>query len=391
MSQRSLSGRHARIYRDLKSICAGLLLAITTTPTLADSIIDCPLRDEPFSLNTPFLDILLSPAASAVVKRHIPGVMEKSPPLFLRTEVPAFGAIISTGVVAARLQQPEDVVAALDAELQQLPVTDADRKARCARYDNVPPELEIPSTGKRILVFDKINGFDHGPSVTAATNAVKALAEQQGWGVVVTGKGGAFIPEILSRFDVVVWNNNSGDVLTLSQRKAFEDYIHNGGGFVGIHGSGGDLSYYWDWYAEQLLGARFIGHPMKPQFQRAEIQVEKSPSGIAAALRPGWSMTDEWYSFAASPRASNASVVATLDEGSYDPGDFSGRDLHMGKDHPIVWTRCVKDGRSFYTAIGHRPEVYHVPENLMLLREGLSWAMGDGKTTCHNGKQVKNR
>jgi type 1 glutamine amidotransferase len=171
-------------------------------------------------------------------------------------------------------------------------------------------------------------------------------------------------------------------VLTVSQQKAFEDYINNGGGFLGIHGAGGDFLYLWDWYADTLLGARFIGHPMEPQFQDADIHVEDHAGKIGADLRPGWTMKDEWYSFAANPRKSGAQVVATLDETTYSPEGRGGQNLRMGEDHPIVWTRCIGKGRSLYTAIGHRPEVYHIPENLVLLRDGLRWAAGQGESTC---------
>ena len=44
----------------------------------------------------------------------------------------------------------------------------------------------------------------------------------------------------LGKFKVVVWNNVSGDVLTEDQRAAFVSYLENGGGWVGIHASGGD-------------------------------------------------------------------------------------------------------------------------------------------------------
>jgi uncharacterized protein len=44
----------------------------------------------------------------------------------------------------------------------------------------------------------------------------------------------------LKRFDAVVWNNVSGDVLTIPQRSDFKAYIENGGGFAGFHGSAGD-------------------------------------------------------------------------------------------------------------------------------------------------------
>lgn len=385
----SIGSRSSRISHAgvLTSICAGLLLAFSTGSAQAQStaVIDCPLRDMPFSLESPLLDVLLSPRARQVLESHLPELMQKAPDMMLRTEAPAFGAIVSVQNVVHMFQLPVDRLEPLQAELARLKVTDEDRRARCARYDSERPELVIPDTQTRVLVFDKINGFDHGPSVTAATNAVKALAENLGWGVVVTGSGGAFNAETLAQFDLVVWNNNSGDVLTLSQRQAFEDYITNGGGFLGIHGSGGDSIYYWSWYANELLGAQFIGHPMDPQFQSAAVQIETTPSGIGEQLKPGWTMKDEWYSFASSSRDSGASVVATLDESTYAPGQR----LSMGDDHPIVWTRCVDNGRAFYTAIGHRSEVYHVPENLVLLRDALRWAAGQGASDCRAGEQVE--
>lgn len=380
-----------------RSACGGLLLALSAASAQAQSqsqspaLIDCPLRDKPFSLESPLLDVLLSSEARQALESHLPELMQKAPPMMLRTEVPSFGAIVSVADIGKMFQMPADKLESLAAALARLEVTDADRRARCARYDGEVPELEIPDTETRVLVFDKINGFDHGPSVTAATNAIKALAEQLGWGIAVTGSGGAFTADILAQFDLVVWNNNSGDVLTLSQRQAFEDYITNGGGFLGIHGSGGDSVYYWDWYANELLGARFIGHPMDPQFQDAAVEIETTPSGIGEALKPGWTMKDEWYSFADSPRTDGASVVATLDESRYQPGIAFGQDLHMGEDHPIAWTRCVGNGRAFYTAIGHRTEVYHVPENLALLRDGLRWAAGQGGSECRAGEQVERK
>ncbi|MCB1690003.1 MAG: ThuA domain-containing protein, partial [Halioglobus sp.] len=193
--------------------------------------------------------------------------------------------------------------------------------------------------------------------------------------------------DTLARFDAVIWNNVSGDVLTLSQRKVFEDYINAGGGYVGIHGSGGDALNFWDWYVNTLLGARFIGHPMDPQLQDADIRIEEQPSGIGATVAPGWTMQDEWYSFQTSPRAAGASVIATLDEESYTQKGYGGTDLRMGDDHPIVWTRCVGDGRVFYTAIGHRPEVYNVPQTIRLLKDGVVWAAGKGNSTCSFGKE----
>jgi len=366
-------------------LTTAMVTGMLTTPgggATAQDLLDCPLRDAPFSVNSPVIDLLLSPAAKAVVEAQYPGVLEKLPPQMSRTQAPSFAAIMSVQSMLQMMRLPPEGIEQLNTRLAQVPVTDTDRRARCARYDNESPQFDLAGKGPRVLVFHKINGFDHGPSVTAATDAIGKLAGALGWQVAVTDRGGAFTPETLARFDVVVWNNVSGDVLTLSQRRAFEDYLNGGGGFLGIHGSGGDPAYFWDWYADTLLGARFIGHPADPQFQEASIAVEANPGGIGRALAPGWRMSDEWYSFQDSPRDSGATVVATLDESTYLPVGYGGQDLRMGEDHPIAWARCVGEGRAFYTAIGHRPEVYQVPQNTALLQDALVWAAGKGASGC---------
>lgn len=360
-------------------LAGALTLTASWTQAATTPVTDCPLRDKPFSVDSPLMDVLMSPAAKAVLDEAMPGMTAKMPPMMVGTKAPSLSAILSPRTMASMAQMPADKLEQMNQKLAKVPVTDADKVARCARYDNEVPTFELGTAETKVLVFRKINGFDHGPSVDAASNAVKALGEQLGWDVVITDKGGAFNPQTLAQFDLVVWNNNSGDVLTLSQRKAFEDYINKGGAYVGIHGAGGDFIYDWNWYADELLGARFIGHPSDPQFQNGKVVVEKHPDGIGEDVAPGWTMMEEWYSFQKSARANGATVVATLDEASYSPTGRGGQDLRMGEDHPIVWTRCVGKGRAFYTAIGHRPELYHLPENLTLLRDGLVWAAEKGQ------------
>lgn len=370
----------------LNKIVACLTVAVAALANAGEApVLDCPLRDTGYSVELPVMEILLKPEARAVVDRHMPGVLDNMPPHFISSEPPSLSAIIPFSSLAGMTGTAAEVVQKIEEELRALEVSDADRRARCARYDNEVPAFELGESEANVLVFHKINGFDHGPSVDAATAAIKVLAEQLGWAVAVTDKAGVFNADTLAQFDVVVWNNNSGDVLTLTQRKAFETYMNNGGGFLGIHGSGGDSLYLWEWYADELLGGRFIGHPSDPQFQHARVDIEASKSGIGSANAPGWTMKDEWYSFQKSARELGADVVATLDESTYVPEGMRGQDLRMGDDHPIAWTRCVGEGRSFYSAIGHRPEVYHMPENLILLRDGLQWAAGKGKSSCKAG------
>lgn len=329
---------------------------------------DCPLRDAPFSVDSPLVDVLLSAPAMAALQREWPGAA-KLPAWQTRTQPPSFAALLTLRSLSGQPGFPP--LEQLDAALRAVPVTDADRTARCARYDDGEPALSVPPGAPRLLVFEKINGFSHGPAVPAARAALQGMAQRRGWSVTVTDHGGVMTPDSLRRFDVVVFNNVSGDVLTLSQRAAFQAFIEGGGGFVGFHGSGGDPETFWDWYVDTLVGARFKGHPMNPQFQDGRIVVEDKAHPVMAGLGAGWTMSDEWYSFKNNPRATGARVLATLDERSYQPGDLS-----MGSDHPIAWTRCVGRGRAFYSAIGHRPEAYAQPQHVQLLAQAVAWAAG---------------
>jgi type 1 glutamine amidotransferase len=369
----------------LISLLGSAIGCAAPAPAVAKSLIDCPLRDQQYSLESPLVDVLLKPEAKAALSQIAPN-MTQLPAQFAGTTPPTFAAILSVRTAAAFTRTPEDQLTKIDAALKALPVTDADRVARCARYDVEQPKLQIPKGKPHLLLFEKMTGFRDGPSVEAASKAIRAMAERNGWSLAVTDKGGAITPSTLRKFDAVIWNNISGDVLTLTQRAAFKSYMEHGGGFVGFHGTGGDPVYFWDWYVDVLLGARFAGHPMAPQFQDAQVVIEDK-GAIGRELAPGWLMNDEWYSFKNNPRAGGAHVIATLDESTYKQVGMGGQNLHMG-DHPIAWSRCIGDGRSFYSAIGHRPEGYSEPHNVKLMEHAILWAAGAGETRCRKGGEV---
>lgn len=361
---------------------------LVARPVRAETL-DCPMASQPFSSALPLIDLMLNPQARDVLDRD--GFLAMLPAWKTKTTPPTFAAILSLrGVMTPKPAPagapPNPMVARLDAldkDLAAIPVTRADKVARCARYDDKPPTLPVDIKRPAILVFDKINGFRDDASVNAATQALKDMAARRGWTLVFSENGAVFNARDLKRFDAVLWNNVSGDALTLHQRAAFKSYIEHGGGFVGIHGSGGDPVYFWDWYADTLIGARFAGHPHAPQFQEAQVVVDDPQSAIVAALNPGWRMTEEWYSFKSDPRSTGAHILLKLDESTYQVPP----ELTMG-DHPIAWTKCIGNGRSFYTALGHRPESYVEPHTVSVIEAGITWAMRQGATQCASGKEV---
>lgn len=213
----------------------------------------------------------------------------------------------------------------------------------------------------RLLVFTRTTGFRHD-SIPTAVDTVRALARKAGWEVEHEEDPGVFTRERLARYRVVVFANTTGDVLDDAQQVALREYVERGGGFVGIH-SAADTEYGWPWY-ESLVGAWFLSHPSELQTTRLMF----ADDGIAAGGRT-WQVTDELYNYRSNPRA-RVRVVATVDESGYTGGT-------KGTDHPIAWCHAAGKGRSWYTGLGHRNEIYADETFRRHLLRGLHYAAGD--------------
>ena len=234
------------------------------------------------------------------------------------------------------------------------------------------PEFERPA----ILVLSKANGFVHVDALPAGEAMLKGIAAENGWDMYTTNNAATHNTADLARFSVVVWNNVSGDVLTEQQRAALKGWIEQGGGWVGIHASGGDPSYQWDWYVDTLIGAQFVGHTMDPQFQDADVLVADPEADVTAHLASPWNVpNEEWYAFDSNPRDKGYEILLTMDESSYiTRGEgFFGTDRMEG-EHPIAWRHSLGEGRVLYSAIGHQGATYAIPEFKQLIANAIRWA-----------------
>lgn len=210
-----------------------------------------------------------------------------------------------------------------------------------------------------VLLFSKTEAYRHA-SIPQGVAAIGELGKDHGFGVDATEDASAFTDANLTRYRAVVFLNTTGNVLDDAQQAAFERYIRNGGGFVGVH-SASDTEYDWPWYGA-LLGAYFRKHPA---IQPATLTVDRShPSTAHLPVR--WERTDEWYNFRQEP-APGIQVLVRIDEGSYSGGT-------MGANHPITWCHEFDGGRAWYTAIGHTPASYAEPLFLEHLLGGIRWA-----------------
>ncbi|MBD7923525.1 ThuA domain-containing protein [Xanthomonas sp. CFBP 8703] len=212
---------------------------------------------------------------------------------------------------------------------------------------------------ERMLIFSKTAGFRHD-SIPTAVATLRQLASEEGLAADHSEDANAFTADNLARYRVVVFASTTGEILDPAQQQAFESFVRNGGGFVGVH-SAADTGYAWPWYG-RLVGAWFQGHP--PGLQSTQVQPERD----GRADGTPWPIHDEIYNYRSNPRA-QVQVIATVDERLYTGGT-------MGADHPIAWCHAFDGGRAWYTGLGHDAAVYADPHFLAQLRAGVRYAAG---------------
>ena len=215
----------------------------------------------------------------------------------------------------------------------------------------------------KVLVYSHTAGFRH-QSIEEGVALVKSLGETHDFMVDATEDSLLFAATDLSQYAAIIFMNTNRNVLDEAGQAAFQQYIQQGGGFVGVH-SAAATEYDWEWYG-QLVGAYFKDHP-KPQ--EAEVVFTDTVHPSTAHMPKKWTHFDEWYNYRTNPRG-HVHVLATLKEKSYEGGD-------MGHDHPIAWAHEFDGGRAWYTGLGHTKEVYADSLFQQHLLGGIEWAAGE--------------
>jgi len=178
--------------------------------------------------------------------------------------------------------------------------------------------------------------------------------------------------DTLKKFDCVLFFT-TGNPLNNDEVKDLVEWVKAGGAVAGTH-CGSDTLYPakdrpMNAAYGELIGAYFDGHPWH---QKIRVVVEDSQHPAGHGFKTGDEITDEIYQFRPEPYSRNKlHVIMTVDNGSIDVSKGKRAD----KDYAISWCQDVGKGRSFYTSLGHRKEVWKDPRYQEHLVGGLRWAM----------------
>ena len=173
--------------------------------------------------------------------------------------------------------------------------------------------------------------------------------------------------DTLKQYDVVVMLNALPH--EAQARKAFEQYMEQGGGWLGFHATGyNDGNTHWPWLYEFLGCGPFLSNNWPPQ--PALVDVESQSHPVTRSLPQQFVVpASEFYQFLPSPRTNeNVEVLVSISPKNYP---FGIKDIVTHGDFPIVWTN--KKYRMVYLNMGHGDEGFIDATQNLLFTNAFRW------------------
>lgn len=266
---------------------------------------------------------------------------------------------------------------------------------------------------RKVLYFTKSSGFEHSvvrrhagrPSWSEQVLA--ELGPKLGIAFTFSKDGSLFTPDYLAQFDAFVFFT-SGDLLgagrdgqppmTAAGKAAFLEAIRGGKGFIGLHAAADTFhtgetvdtntagARTWRYRHDgeradpyiRMLGAEFIVHG---QQQPAYLRIVDPSFPGQQDLGPKLDLVEEWYSltdFSADLHVIHVLETDTMRDPEADPAAAPTPQYahYFRPEYPVTWARRHGTGRVFYTALGHREDVWTNPVFQQMLAGALAWVTG---------------
>jgi len=199
--------------------------------------------------------------------------------------------------------------------------------------------------------------------------------------------------DYLAQFDGVMMMTNGNLPLTNAQKAALIDFVKDGGGFIGVHCAALTLYNYPEF--GEMLGAYF--RQAIQQNHVFVLNVEDTDHPATRMLGDSWPIVDELYLYGTAAWTADrpdenvdvlfgnqipiglsrdrVHVLLSIDTGKTDLEGLDG--VESGGDYPQSWYQDFGEGRSFYTSLGHRDDIWsNDPVFRAHVTGGIRWALG---------------
>ena len=234
---------------------------------------------------------------------------------------------------------------------------------------------------QKVLYFTRSVEYEHsvvhrqGDQLSHSGKILTELGRKNGFDVECSKDGRIFDGDF-ERYDLLVFYT-CGDLslpsvtkappMSAQGKKRLVEAVAAGKPFVGIHSA-----CYWGRQAGaedpylQMVGANFIAHGAQ---QESTMLVTSPGFPGAEGLGKSFRLNDEWY--AMKDFADDVHVILAEDNtGMTGP-------MYQRPPFPSTWARKHGKGRVFFTAMGHREDVWTNPVFQQILLGGMAWASGN--------------
>lgn len=227
---------------------------------------------------------------------------------------------------------------------------------------------------KALIYYTQHAEEAHVQFAEQATTFFKKLNYGDGFVLDITTDFSKYPYEKLKEYNVIIMLNTSPN--TKAERDAFEQYMENGGGWVGFHAAAyNDKNTHWPWFVKFLGGGVFYCNNWPPQPVLVEVDNEEHPvtkNLPASFVAPA----SEWYQWTSSPRQNkDVEVLLSLSPKNYPLGI---KDVVNFGDFPIVWSN--KNYRMIYLNMGHGDEEFIDGTQNLLLVNAFRWVVSKDKS-----------
>jgi type 1 glutamine amidotransferase len=212
-------------------------------------------------------------------------------------------------------------------------------------------------------------GFRHD-SIPAAENVLRDIGSESGlyraeFVRTADDVRARLTPAALAQVDGVFFANTTGNI-GIPDMAGFLSWLAAGRAVLGAHSA--TDTYHDDPSFLAMLGGEFQAHGA---IVETDVRVDDPSHPAVAHLAPRFTITDELYRFTRNNRG-DVRVLLSMDR---NPADGLGP-AGAPADLPLAWHKPHGSGRVFYTALGHRSEVWQDARFRQHLREAIRWALG---------------
>lgn len=259
----------------------------------------------------------------------------------------------------------------------------------------VAAEKPVP---KNVLFLGTSVSFAHSPTVEKdgkpclAEQILRPILEEMGAQLTVTHDASTINADNLKNYDLVMFytegdltqpNKTGTPPMGPDGQAELIQWIENGGRFLGFHSAtdtfdvpGEEVTPY-----IEMIGAEFKTHGR--QFV-GKVRVADPEHPAMAHIPDGWELLEEWYLF----RKFNEEDLHVL--ALVDPGEERAKqEVYNIPAYPVIWVRTLGAGRVYFTALGHREDVWKNERFQQAFVDAVHWLMSTGDAQAEpNFKEV---